>query len=244
MIATKASRNRVRRQVWQSSSTNASRGVAWDLDRQGMCLRSRLRPRRRTARHLFSRRRRPGTMTEGWDLARSANRALPRPRSATRPKLTFLRGDAEALPFASASFDVVVQRRVPPPPPPPSSLLPTTLPAVPRRGPPGAPAGGYLLLADVRRHGHGHETTLRTRSTPNVKAAASRSWKPRTFAVLEAVRTNHRDAERGGGRSSSTAHGGARSIAKRVPEGPAATGADPSRPWKGMPRTTRARKAA
>jgi ubiquinone/menaquinone biosynthesis C-methylase UbiE len=88
--------------------------------------------------HLFETRR-PRTMT-GLDLARSAISRCR--RDHTRPKLTFLRGDAEALPFAGASFDVVVNVE--------SSHcypdVPRFLGEVHRVLRPG----GYLLLADVR----------------------------------------------------------------------------------------------
>ena len=88
--------------------------------------------------HLFETRR-PGTMT-GLDLARSAIARCR--RDHTRPGLTFLRGDAEALPFAGASFDVVVNVE--------SSHcypdVPRFLGEVHRVLRPG----GYLLLADVR----------------------------------------------------------------------------------------------
>lgn len=91
--------------------------------------------------HLFEARR-PGTMT-GLDLARSAIARCRRDHA--RPGLTFLRGDAEALPFADASFHVVVNVE--------SSHcypdVPRFLDEVHRVLRPG----GYLLLADVRKTG-------------------------------------------------------------------------------------------
>jgi SAM-dependent methyltransferase len=81
----------------------------------------------------------PRTMT-GLDLARSAIARCRRDHA--RPGLTFLRGDAEALPFPAASFDVVVNVE--------SSHcypdVPRFLGEVHRVLRPD----GYLLLADVR----------------------------------------------------------------------------------------------
>jgi SAM-dependent methyltransferase len=82
---------------------------------------------------------RPSTMT-GLDLARSAIARCRRDHA--REGLTFLRGDAEALPFADVSFDVVVNVE--------SSHcypdVPRFLGEVHRVLRPA----GYLLLADVR----------------------------------------------------------------------------------------------
>ena len=97
---------------------------------------------------------RPRNMT-GLDLAGSAIARCRRDHA--RPGLTFLQGDAEALPFADASFDVVVNVE--------SSHCYPDVPGFLREVHRVLRPGGYLLLADVR-HTDASTTKLRSCPTP------------------------------------------------------------------------------
>jgi ubiquinone/menaquinone biosynthesis C-methylase UbiE len=115
---------------------------------------------------------RPRTMT-GLDLARSAIARCRRDHA--RPGLTFLRGDAEALPFADASFDVVVNVE--------SSHCYPDVPRFLGEVHRVLRTHGHLLLADVR---HSDTSTDDTTLLPHadVKQLLS-ELEASPFAVLE-----------------------------------------------------------